>query len=373
MNIVLINARSLRPKLFSLLDTMNEMNSQIALVTETWFRESSELRVVLEDMSNALGFGVVREDRSTGVGGGVCLVYNKSEIEFQKVKIKATTEIVAAIGRRTGQRRKIAAVTAYIPPNYDAEQSDKALDEIVDVVGHLKRKYNSPYVVLGGDFNKRNIEESLKCFPDLKKQVTPPTRGGNVLDKIFTNFDEYITEAGVTDSIFNLEGTETDHKTVYINASMPRVPAYKTENYSYIQQTKAGDEKMVAFLESVNWGEEIVGEDTDGMVAALHSIFNEGMKRCYEVKKSSKKSSEPAWMTGGIRRLIRRRRAIFKKWGRNNVWKALKRKTRKLIRERKKTHDREKKEKILSNNSNCLLYTSPSPRDRQKSRMPSSA
>ena len=32
----------------------------------------------------------------------------------------------------------------------------------------------------------------------------------------------------------------------------------------------------------------------------------------------------------------------------------------------------EKLKKILKN-SNCLLYTSPSPRDRQKSRMPSSA
>ena len=27
----------------------------------------------------------------------------------------------------------------------------------------------------------------------------------------------------------------------------------------------------------------------------------------------------------------------------------------------------------LSNNSNCLLYTSPSPRDKRQSRMPSSA
>ena len=32
----------------------------------------------------------------------------------------------------------------------------------------------------------------------------------------------------------------------------------------------------------------------------------------------------------------------------------------------------EKREKFVSNNI-CLLYTSPSPRDRQKSRMPSSA
>ena len=32
-----------------------------------------------------------------------------------------------------------------------------------------------------------------------------------------------------------------------------------------------------------------------------------------------------------------------------------------------------KKQKRSSQNNTCLLYTSPSPRDRQKSRMPSSA
>ena len=31
------------------------------------------------------------------------------------------------------------------------------------------------------------------------------------------------------------------------------------------------------------------------------------------------------------------------------------------------------KKELLDNGCNCLLYTSPSPRDRQKSRMPSSA
>ena len=35
--------------------------------------------------------------------------------------------------------------------------------------------------------------------------------------------------------------------------------------------------------------------------------------------------------------------------------------------------DSEESAKLLRKNNNCLLYTSPSPRDRQKSRMPSSA
>ena len=35
--------------------------------------------------------------------------------------------------------------------------------------------------------------------------------------------------------------------------------------------------------------------------------------------------------------------------------------------------EKEKKKKKKEKKKNCLLYTSPSPRDRQKSRMPSSA
>ena len=43
---------------------------------------------------------------------------------------------------------------------------------------------------------------------------------------------------------------------------------------------------------------------------------------------------------------------------------------------RKEKDDQTGNEEIViveSKNKNCLLYTSPSPRDRQKSRMPSSA
>ena len=51
------------------------------------------------------------------------------------------------------------------------------------------------------------------------------------------------------------------------------------------------------------------------------------MKQSYELKTTVMKSSEPSWMTNGIRRLIKRRRALFRKHGRNEDWKKLKKKT----------------------------------------------
>ena len=40
-NFVLANARSLRPKLYSLIDTLEEIDGHMAVITETWFRNRS--------------------------------------------------------------------------------------------------------------------------------------------------------------------------------------------------------------------------------------------------------------------------------------------------------------------------------------------
>lgn len=64
-------------------------------------------------------------------------------------------EIVAAIGRRTGQRRKVAVIGAYLPPAMKAEQVKQCLREINDSIVHVKQKYADPYIIVAGDFNKK--------------------------------------------------------------------------------------------------------------------------------------------------------------------------------------------------------------------------
>ena len=61
-----------------------------------------------------------------------------------------------------------------------------------------------------------------------------------------------------------------------------------------------------------------------------------------------KKTSEPAWMSVRIRKLIRRRRAIFRKFGRNDSWAALKEKTNELIRTRRDNFNKGVREKFLN-------------------------
>ena len=152
MNILLVNARSLSPKLYSLIDTMQESNAQISMVTETWMRSSPQLEQRLVDMREALGYDCIRNDRPT-LGGGVAIIYKTGDLQLHRLKTGCDYEIVAAVGRRTGQRRKIVVLVAYIPPNFDAENSQAVLDKIVQLIGTFKRRYNSPYFLIGGDFN----------------------------------------------------------------------------------------------------------------------------------------------------------------------------------------------------------------------------
>ena len=136
---------------------------------------------------------------------------------------------------------------------------------------------------------------------------TPPTREHNTLDLFFTNFHEHIVRAGVTEAICNQDKVETDHLTVYINAKIPRVPAYEIEKYSYTRQTEEGNAKLKVYLEKQNWRDMFRDlEEVDQMVEKLHCVFNNGMAECYEVKESTKKSSEPPWMMKEILKLIKK-------------------------------------------------------------------
>ena len=90
------------------------------------------------------------------------------------------------------------------------------------------------------------------------------------------------------------------------------------------------------------------GSAPDVMVGKLHEVFTQGMSDCYKRKETVKKSSEPPWMTKGILKLITQRRGIFREERRNLGGRAVKKRTKKLIKERKKAYNKEKKDKILS-------------------------
>ena len=65
LTLINTNARSLKPKLNSLIDCMNETDTHIAIVTESWFRDGPQLEADKEDLILGSGIGLLCMNRPT--------------------------------------------------------------------------------------------------------------------------------------------------------------------------------------------------------------------------------------------------------------------------------------------------------------------
>lgn len=92
LTIINTNARSLCPKIDSLVACFEELRAHIAIVTETWFKDGPALDSDLLDLEHATGLGAVTLNRPpnpvTGVShGGVAVFFRKSFASFKTINI----------------------------------------------------------------------------------------------------------------------------------------------------------------------------------------------------------------------------------------------------------------------------------------------
>ena len=172
-------------------------------------------------------------------------MYNCTRIDLRPVKIvRSRFEVVAAIGRRVGQRRNVLVVGVYLPPGYDAEDTEQCLKYTNDTLIQLRRRYTDRYIILAGDFNKLDVKAATKDFPDIKVVPTGPTRGRSVLDIIATSAAGDVVDSGTSDPIETPEGVQSDHRTVFCLLRTHRVPNYSVEKYEYFCVDDEGREKI---------------------------------------------------------------------------------------------------------------------------------
>ena len=282
---------------------------------------------MLEDYQNTTGYAFLRKDRDTGRrGGGLAICYNSKKIQMSKAKIPPSKhEIFAAVGRRVGQRRKIVTIVVYVPPWYNAQQNRSLYNATNESILATKRKYSDPYIVIAGDFNRRNMLEATRDYPDIKTIRTGPTRGDSTLDLIATNFNESLIDFGTTSPVYSADQVESDHMTVFAQFRMQKVPSYEIQKYSYYHMSEEGHNRFKEWAERQSWTEVTRhGLNVSKRVEILHNMFKEAMDQCYEWKTRVKKTSEPCWMADWIRDIIQDRRKIFKTDGlRSSRWKGL--------------------------------------------------
>ena len=70
-NVINTNTRSLCPKIVSLTDMIDEMNTDLAIVTETWLKDGRELEDLVEKLDLGYGLGMLTRNHRTPASNGV--------------------------------------------------------------------------------------------------------------------------------------------------------------------------------------------------------------------------------------------------------------------------------------------------------------
>ena len=93
INIISTNARSLCPKIDSLIDCCEEMDTTIGIITEMWLADGESLDRDLHDLARGAGLGMICLNRPPGQRGvshgGVAIVYDLSTSHSRKLTSKS--------------------------------------------------------------------------------------------------------------------------------------------------------------------------------------------------------------------------------------------------------------------------------------------
>ena len=105
--------------------------------------------------------------------------FHSQKCTFKKIPLSNPChyEVLATSGTFVGYSRPVLVVGAYVPPSYTAQRASGCLEYVRDVVVELKRKFQDPFIIIGGDFNQWQIANALMDYPDIHEEMVGPTRG----------------------------------------------------------------------------------------------------------------------------------------------------------------------------------------------------
>ena len=155
VNFALTNARSLTPKVDSMIETFCELDLSTMLVSESWLKKGSSLDNCLTDLEHAENLSLIHKSRASrkgkNAGGGVCIVFDKTKIALKEYPVKAgRSEFVVACGKVANIQRKFVFISAYISPRTKAKQTRETLKNISDAILKAKSELPDPIIIIIG-------------------------------------------------------------------------------------------------------------------------------------------------------------------------------------------------------------------------------
>ena len=290
INIINTNARSLCPKIDSLIDCFEEMDVTLGIVTETWLADGESLDRDVQDLAKGAGLDMLCLNRAPNGRGvahrGVAIVANNAACKIKRIDLPnpGAFEVLVALSSIPGYSRKLLTVACYLPPNYAVPRGRDALDHIENVVRELKRRYRDPFIVVGGDFNQWAVQDALAEFPDLREMDVGPTRHDRCIDILFTNFGRSVTDSGTVPPLEpepGHQGTRSDHRLAFIKAELPRARTFEWVTYQYRYFNGEAMEEFGRWLARKDWVDVVMAPDSNTKANVYQEAVSTALEECF--------------------------------------------------------------------------------------------
>ena len=103
--------------------------------------EGEGLKMIVKNRAKTRGGELVR-------GGGVAIVYDPEKIHLKQLPIrKSNHEVVAAMGKFVGVKRKAVLYCAYMPPNMNRPSISAMLKGLSESIHKVKKSMDDPYII----------------------------------------------------------------------------------------------------------------------------------------------------------------------------------------------------------------------------------
>ena len=340
---------------------MYEIEAGIAIVTETWLQDSSVDNAVI-DVAGEHGLVAHVKNRPTVADngrqyGGVAIFSRAASTNFKKLDLPnpENFEVLCVTGRVSKLREKVAVIAAYIPPGYTKLRADCCVEYVSDVVAEVKRRLDSPIIIVGGDWNQWPVAPILSDHPEFTEVDHGPTRGDRKIDKFLVNFPRAVTESDVLPPLDDGAGRESDHKIAYFRAKF-QSNIDKRVSYRYRHYTDSGAAGFQAWISGFDFAAVYNCNNVNDQLSELLRVLESQMDRFFPYKTTVKRESDPPWINPYVRQLVKRRRRVYHREGRSAKWKSLMKKVRNLVKKRANNYWNHQKRELLGGDASRVFF-----------------
>ena len=323
VNFATTNARSIAPKIISLVENFNELELCLFAITETWLGNSREVNHNIRDLVNSSNIDMLHKNRKTR-GGGVALAYNNTLAKFSQVSLRNNSfELLCCKGKINSLARPLIVFVVYLPPKMSADSLRAFCTTLADGIELVKSNYDDPFILITGDFNKKSISPALCDFPDIVLVDPVPTRGTACLDLSFSNLGPHITTVRSLPPLeSNDNNTVSDHNIVSMSCKFPMHAHFTKKKITFRPFTTRGEAQFGREILSYDWS--LIHDNCPNISAEnLRVVLDSMINKCFPTKTRTIKSTDSPWLTREVALLSRRKKREYALNRRSRRWKML--------------------------------------------------